>query len=57
MNSEHEDMIDDCLARDSKLTAWERGFIHGLHERLDAGREPTERQAEVLDKIWERVTA
>lgn len=57
MSTEHEDMVNDCLERDSKLTEWEQGFIRRLHERLDAGRDLTDRQAEVLDAIWERVTA
>lgn len=57
MTSEHEDMVDDCLARDAKLTEWEQEFVRSLHEQLDEGRELTEKQAARLDLIWERVTA
>ncbi len=56
MTSEDEDMVDDCLARDSRLTEWEQEFIRSLHERLDEGRELTEKQAARLDVIWDRVT-
>lgn len=57
MSSEHEDMVNDCLARDAKLTEWEQAFVRSLHERLEQGRDLTDRQAELLDGIWERVTA
>jgi hypothetical protein len=53
---DHEDMVTDCEDRESKLTEWEVNFIASLRERLDAGNKLTERQAEVLDRIWERIT-
>lgn len=57
MSTEHEDIVNDCLARDSQLTEWEQGFIRSIHEQLESGRDLTEKQAARLDAIWERVTA
>ena len=57
MSTEHEDMVNDCLSRDSKLTEWEQDFIRSIHERIESGRELSEKQADRLDVIWERVTA
>lgn len=54
---EHEDMVNDCLARDSKLTEWEQDFIRSIHAWLESGSTLTDKQAERLDRIWERVTA
>lgn len=56
MTSVDEDMVDDCLARDSRLTEWEQEFMRGLHERLESGCDLTEKQAARLDMIWDRVT-
>ena len=55
-NDEHQQMVTDCENRESKLTDWERGFIDGLAECLTKGYRLTEKQAETLDQIWERVT-
>ncbi len=56
-STEHEDMVNDCLARDSRLTEWEQDFMRNVHEQLEGGRTLTPKQAERLDAIWERVTA
>ena len=55
--SEHEQMITDCEKRQSKLTDWEQGFIQSLNERLGNNKGLTEKQAEKLEVIWERVAA
>lgn len=55
-HDEHVTMIQDCENRESKLTDWERTFIDSLQAQVAAGRSLTERQAETLDSIWERVT-
>lgn len=55
-NNEHQQMVTDCESRESKLTDWERGFIDSLGHQLAAGRALTEKQAERLDAIWEKVT-
>lgn len=54
---EHEDMVNECLAYDSRLTEWEQDFIRDLHERLESGHTLTDPQAERLAAIWERITA
>ncbi len=56
MNDEHETMIADCEARESRLSEWESEFIQSLRERIDAGRSLTDKQAETLDRVWTRVT-
>ena len=56
MNEDHEAMINDCADYESRLTPWEFDFITSLQDRLGMGRELSERQAEVLEKIWNKVT-
>ncbi len=53
---EHTTMVEDCEKRESKLSDWERTFIDSLGRQLAAGRSLTEKQANMLDAIWERVT-
>jgi hypothetical protein len=55
-HEEHAQMVDDCETRESKLTDWERSFIDSLSKQLADGRRLTEKQAERLEEIWERVT-
>lgn len=55
--TEHEQMVDDCENREERLTEWERGFIDSIGKVLREGGTLTERQAETLDRIWERVTS
>ncbi|MBP9034979.1 MAG: hypothetical protein KBG29_13850 [Pseudomonadales bacterium] len=57
MNDEHETMIADCEARESRLSEWESEFIQSLRERIDAGRSLTDKQAETLDRVWTRATS
>ncbi len=54
--SDDEQMVADCEARESRLTEWEADFIQSLRERIDAGRGLTDRQAEMLDRVWTRAT-
>lgn len=56
-NAEHQQLVDDCIARESRLTAWEREFVDSLAHRLAAGLGLTDKQARLLDELWERVTA
>lgn len=49
-------MVADCVNRESKLTDWERTFIDSVSHQLADGRGLSEKQAETLDTIWERVT-
>jgi hypothetical protein len=55
-HDEHQQMVKDCENRESKLTDWERGFIDSISKQLADGRRLSEKQAERLDEIWERVT-
>lgn len=54
--TEHEQLIADCEQRESKLTDWERTFIDSISMQLSRGKSLTEKQAETLDAIWERIT-
>lgn len=54
---EYLTQITDCEQRESRLTPWERDFIDSLSGQLDAGRSLSPKQAEILNTIWERVTA
>ena len=49
-------LINDCLNRISKLTDWESRFMSNLRIRLEANKPLTEKQDEILNEIWERVT-
>lgn len=54
--SEIVQMIQDCEARESQLSDWERGFIDSLGTQLAKGGRPSQAQQDKLDAIWERVT-
>lgn len=52
-----EEYLVKCLreeAHDAKFTDWERGFISSLARQIDQGRPLTERQKEILEKIWQK---
>lgn len=55
-HDEHLTMVEDCENRESKLTDWERGFIDSIRAQLENSRPLSEKQADRLDAIWERVT-
>ena len=50
-------MIEDCEARESRLSDWDRTFLDSIKNRLEAGNYLSGLQDEKLDQIWERVTA
>lgn len=54
--SEHEQMVEDCEAHEEKLTTWEREFLDTCSFRLARDQGLTEPMADILEKIWERVT-
>lgn len=56
-SDEYLTMLSDCEARESRLTDWERGFVDSLTSQIQKGRQPTPKQIETLDKIWEKATA
>jgi len=49
-------LINDCLNRISKLTDWESRFMANIRIRLEANKPLTEKQDELLNEIWEKVT-
>lgn len=49
-------MIKDCIARESKLTDWERQFIDSIDHRTSNGKSLTDSQTERLEEIWEKIT-
>lgn len=57
MTTEHQTLIDDCEARESRLADWEVNFIDSLSRQMEAGRSLTAAQVEKLEEIWERATA
>lgn len=55
--SEQLTMVEDCEERESKLTEWETGFLDSIRHRLEEDKPLSDRQAETLDRIWQKVTA
>ncbi len=55
-HDEHQQMVKDCIDREAKLTDWERSFIDSIERQLAQDRLLSQKQADTLDSIWERVT-
>lgn len=53
---EYQQLIDDCMDRQSQLNDWEISFIDSINDQVAQDRALTERQFEKLESIWERVT-
>lgn len=53
---EWRQMVDDCVARESRLNEWEEKFIIDISDRLDNGKSLTEGQSDKLNEVWERIT-
>ncbi len=56
-DKEHLQMIDDCEKRESKLSDWQATFIDSLSTQLDKGKSLSEKQATILERIWDKVTS
>ena len=54
---EYLTLIEDCEARESKMTEWEQEFMDSLRKQIEKGRRPSVKQVEVLDRVWEKVTS
>lgn len=54
--SEQLTMVEDCEERESRLTEWEAGFLDSIRRRLEQEKPLSEKQADTLDRIWERAT-
>ena len=50
-------LIEDCEARESRLSDWDAQFIDSLRHQIEAGRSLSEKQDSKLNEIWERATA
>lgn len=55
--AEQAQMVEDCEARESRLSDWESNFIDSISRQLAAGKSLTLNQSNTLDEIWERATA
>lgn len=52
-----EEYLIACLREersDPKFSDWEKQFIGSLARQIDQGRKITERQKEVLERIWKK---
>lgn len=49
-------MIDDCMKRESRMTPWECDFIQSISEYRDGGGFLSNKQIDILNEIWDRVT-
>jgi hypothetical protein len=54
---EYLQLVDDCEARESRLSDWERGFVESIRDRLEKNVPLTPKQTETLSNVWERATA
>lgn len=55
--SEQLTMVEDCEKRESKLTEWEVGFMDSVRNQLEKEHGLTDKQADTLERIWDRVTS
>jgi hypothetical protein len=52
-----EEYLIACLgeeANDAKFTDWERGFIASLVKQVGQGRKLSDKQKEILERLWEK---
>ena len=50
-------MIQDCIDRESHMSEWEASFVDNIQNtRIYKGYRLSEKQFEILTKIWEKVT-
>lgn len=54
---EHAAMLEDCEKRESRMSDWEQKFIDSLGHQITHDRPVSQKQIEVLDRIWEKVTS
>lgn len=55
--NEYTRQIEDCMARDNKMTEWEQNFVQSLSEQLERSANGlSQKQIDVLDRVWEKVT-
>jgi hypothetical protein len=52
-----EEYLIACLReerQDAKFSDWEKQFIGSLARQMDQGRKPTDKQKEILERIWKK---
>lgn len=49
--------IEDCEARESRLSDWDRTFLDSIKSQITKGKTLTFAQQSKLDEVWERATA
>jgi hypothetical protein len=49
-------LVGDIVIRQDKLSDWEINFIGSCCERLENNKLLTDKQAQIVNEIWERVT-
>ena len=52
-----EEYLIACLRderEDPKFSDWEKQFISSLARQMDQGRKPTDKQKEILERIWKK---
>lgn len=54
---EHLTLIEDCEARESRLSEWDASFLDSIKRQIESSRALTPKQSDKLDEIWERATA
>lgn len=54
---EYLQLIDDCEARESRLSDWERSFISSIRSQVEGGATLSPKQIEKLDSVWEKATS
>lgn len=55
-NKVYLDLVEDCEEQESKLTAWEEGFLDSIRQRLEREEGLSQQQYHVLEQIHEKVT-
>jgi hypothetical protein len=55
--TEAQTLIDDCIARESRLTEWEREFVSSIQSQIAEGKTLTRKQVARLAETWDRVTS
>lgn len=54
---ECQEMVDDCLDREQKLSQWESDFMTTLDDQLADRGFISDKQYSILSRVWDRVTA
>ncbi len=49
-------LVEDCEARESKMSAWEQNFVQSIREQIGRDRGLSDKQIQRLNEIWDKVT-